>query len=358
MITPAARTSSAAPDASGIADHWSERVESADWATGHRTGGLDRPPPNGGARPAFAIPGRAALRAARPGHRHSPAHLSCSILISSIPLPPFPMHRAFPDSEYYGGSAPVPGRSADDGPSPPTRRTRGKRAGHGRFPCSLRFARRREEPDSAPAASLQVRHRPSLQPPGHRLGIAAGRWTGPGRRSWMGCGPAVMRPKVRTGRSALSPRSPARTSTRPGPAASWPLMTVRGALANDRKSGREGLGRSRGGLTTKIHVAADLRCRPVARLTSPGQHGDSPRFIPLMEAITISRRGRGRPRQRPGRAMADKAYSSRANRTWLRRHQITAVIPVKEDQKKHRRDRGRARGRPPVFDAGCAASAC
>ncbi len=40
--------------------------------------------------------------------------------------------------------------------------------------------------------------------------------------------------------------------------------------------------------------------------------------------------------------MADKAYSSRANRAWLRRHRITAVIPVKEDQKKHRRDRGRA----------------
>ena len=49
-----------------------------------------------------------------------------------------------------------------------------------------------------------------------------------------------------------------------------------GALAKDRKSGREGIGRSRGGLTTRIHLAADLRCRPVARLTSPGQHGDSP----------------------------------------------------------------------------------
>ena len=49
--------------------------------------------------------------------------------------------------------------------------------------------------------------------------------------------------------------------------------------------------------------------------------------------------------------MADKAYSSRANRAWLRRHHITAVIPVKEDQKKHRRDRGRAGGRPPSFDA-------
>jgi len=45
--------------------------------------------------------------------------------------------------------------------------------------------------------------------------------------------------------------------------------------------------------------------------------------------------------------MADKAYSSRANRAWLRRHAIKAVIPVKEDQKKHRRDRGPYR-RPPA----------
>ena len=72
---------------------------------------------------------------------------------------------------------------------------------------------------------------------------------------------------------------------RPGPAAPRPLMTAQGALANDKKSGREAIGRSRGGLTTKIHLAADLRCRPVARLTSCGQQGDSPRFVPLMEAI-------------------------------------------------------------------------
>jgi transposase len=129
-------------------------------------------------------------------------------------------------------------------------------------------------------------------------------------------------------------------------------MTSRGALANDGKSGREAIGRSRGGLTTKIHLAADPRCRPVARLTSPGQHGDSPYFTPLMESIRAQRRDLGRPRQRPGSAMADKAYSSRANRGWLRRHAIKAVIPVKEDQKKHRRDRSRAGGRPPVFDPG------
>ena len=50
--------------------------------------------------------------------------------------------------------------------------------------------------------------------------------------------------------------------------------------------------------------------------------------------------------------MADKAYSSAANRAYLRKRGIKAVIPVKEDQKKHRRARGRTGGRPPAFDAG------
>ena len=71
-----------------------------------------------------------------------------------------------------------------------------------------------------------------------------------------------------------------------------------------------------------------------------------------MQAIRISRRGLGRPRTRPGAAMADKAYSSAANRAYLRKRGIKAVIPVKEDQKKHRRVRGSAGGRPPAFDAG------
>jgi transposase len=48
--------------------------------------------------------------------------------------------------------------------------------------------------------------------------------------------------------------------------------------------------------------------------------------------------------------MADKAYSSAANRAYLRRRGIRAVIPVKEDQKKNRRARARAGGRPPAFD--------
>ena len=48
--------------------------------------------------------------------------------------------------------------------------------------------------------------------------------------------------------------------------------------------------------------------------------------------------------------MGDKAYSSAANRAYLRKRGIKAVIPVKEDQKKHRRNRGSTGGRPPAFD--------
>jgi transposase len=50
--------------------------------------------------------------------------------------------------------------------------------------------------------------------------------------------------------------------------------------------------------------------------------------------------------------MGNKAYTSAAKGAYLRKRGIQAVIPVKEDQKKHRRGRGSAGGRPPAFDAG------
>ena len=78
----------------------------------------------------------------------------------------------------------------------------------------------------------------------------------------------------------------------------------RGAPSNDKnlpaRAVREAMGRSRGGLSTKIHLAADRRCRPVTRILTPGQHSDCPQFIPLLQAIRIVRRGRGGPA--PGRA--------------------------------------------------------
>ncbi len=111
-----------------------------------------------------------------------------------------------------------------------------------------------------------------------------------------------------------------------------------------------GLGRSRGGLTSKVHLAADRRCRPLAFVLTPGQAADSPQFTEVIERIKV--RGRiGRPRTRPGALAADKAYSSRANRAYLRRRRIKAVIPQKADQAANRRKKGSRGGRPVTHDA-------
>lgn len=70
-----------------------------------------------------------------------------------------------------------------------------------------------------------------------------------------------------------------------------------------------------------------------------------------MAGIRIRRRGPGRPRTRPARVLGDKAYSSRAIRSHLRRRGIVAVIPEPGDQIKNRLRRGSAGGRPPALDA-------
>jgi transposase len=64
----------------------------------------------------------------------------------------------------------------------------------------------------------------------------------------------------------------------------------------------------------------------------------------------VPRTGPGRPRTRPNRVLADRAYSSKANRDLLRRRGIRATIPVKTDQAAYRRKRGSKGGRPPAFD--------
>ncbi|MFJ2195323.1 IS5 family transposase [Streptomyces violaceusniger] len=110
------------------------------------------------------------------------------------------------------------------------------------------------------------------------------------------------------------------------------------------------LGRSRGGLTTKIHLACDGRGRPLAILLTPGQRHDSICARPLLERIRVPRTGLGRPRSKPDQVIADKAYSSRGFRAYLRRRGIAHTIPEKTDQRRHRHNRGRRGGRPPGFD--------
>jgi transposase len=155
-----------------------------------------------------------------------------------------------------------------------------------------------------------------------------------------------------TGPSAAEP-GPAGTGARPpergrgakkGAAQAEPL----GGVATE--PAHHGLGRSRGGLSTKVHLACEQRQKPLSILITPGQWGDSPQFQAVVDQIAVPRRGPGRPRTRPDRVLAGKAYGSRANRAYLRRRGIACTIPEKADQIRNRKRRGRGGGRPPVFD--------
>jgi transposase len=112
----------------------------------------------------------------------------------------------------------------------------------------------------------------------------------------------------------------------------------------------EAVGRSRGGFTTKIHLASEGGCRPLAILITPGQWGDAPQLIPVLDRIRVPRLAGGRPRTRPGHLCGDKAYSSRRNRCYLRRRQIRHTIPEPRNQRANRKRRGSHGGRSTSFD--------
>lgn len=110
------------------------------------------------------------------------------------------------------------------------------------------------------------------------------------------------------------------------------------------------IGRSRGGLTTKIHTLTDQHCRPVTILLSPGQAGDNPQLVPLLDAYSPARAAARGGRRHGFRLLADKAYSHPSTRAELRRRRIAHTIPERDDQKQRRKDKGSAGGRPPSFD--------
>ena len=93
--------------------------------------------------------------------------------------------------------------------------------------------------------------------------IRGGRWE-PTRR-WCGLISTPPVPGV-VHRRIWSPSPPGRSSA--------PPRRLQGAPSNDKDGAadgdREALGRSRGGLSTKIHLAADDRCRPIAQVITAG----------------------------------------------------------------------------------------
>jgi len=104
------------------------------------------------------------------------------------------------------------------------------------------------------------------------------------------------------------------------------------AGAKGSQAETEALGRSQGGFSTKVHVRADGTGKPLTFVLTAGQRHETVAFERLMRQTVIHRPGRGRPQQRPHRLVADKGYSSRKIRAYLRRRGIRQTIPHKVNE--------------------------
>lgn len=81
-----------------------------------------------------------------------------------------------------------------------------------------------------------------------------------------------------------------------------------------------------GGLSIEVHLRRDRKDRPLRFHLTGGEAAD--KAIPLLpDGWSVRRAGPGRPRRRPERLVADRAYGDRHVRDGLRRRRIGVAIP-------------------------------
>jgi transposase len=92
-----------------------------------------------------------------------------------------------------------------------------------------------------------------------------------------------------------------------------------------KKSGPQALGRSRGGLSTKLHLAVDSKGRPLRLIVSEGQVADISCAAQLVEHL------------RTGAVIADKGYDADHFVQRIRAIRAKVVIPPRSNRKTKRR---------------------
>ena len=90
-----------------------------------------------------------------------------------------------------------------------------------------------------------------------------------------------------------------------------------------KKTENKAVGRTKGGLNTKIHAIVDGLGNPVAFLLSPGNDNDSTHAIKLLEKTDIA----------GSNLLGDKAYGTKDILAYIQEHGATVVIPPKSNTK-------------------------
>jgi transposase len=96
------------------------------------------------------------------------------------------------------------------------------------------------------------------------------------------------------------------------------------AGAEGSNAAAEALGRSRGGFSTKIHVACDGMGKPAKIMVTPGQDHDVTQGPALVAGCAVTK------------VIADKAYDSDLLLEQIRSQEAEAVIPPRRNRTEHR----------------------
>ena len=92
----------------------------------------------------------------------------------------------------------------------------------------------------------------------------------------------------------------------------------------------QGLGRSRGGFSSKLHVLTDGVGTPLGVTLTAGQRNESIEFENLMNTVPAT--WLRDPDWRPGAIAGDKGYSTVHIRDWLKAHQVQDIIASRSNE--------------------------
>lgn len=98
------------------------------------------------------------------------------------------------------------------------------------------------------------------------------------------------------------------------------------SMAPAQKGAKQAIGRSRGGLTTKIHAVVDALGNPLRFELTAGQAHDSVTGYEILSTLDLQNR----------EVLADRAYDTDAIVALLKGKNATPVIPSKRNRRKKR----------------------
>ncbi len=102
-----------------------------------------------------------------------------------------------------------------------------------------------------------------------------------------------------------------------------------------------GVGKTKRGKGTKCMVVVDGQGVPLGIYLEAASPAEVTLLEPTLATIAVPRAGRGRPRQKPERVIADKAYDSDPLRSRLKRRGIELIVPHRRGRKRPATQDGR-----------------